>query len=316
MKLVNEFMLVILCFAILSPFVCAGMYEVNYNETSSTSNTNSNLVVQTLKYEPYPVNAGDWFDVWIKVQNVGQSDAKDVQFELIPEYPFYANDSLVRDYGLIYGTINSYRVDQTYDSSQVILKYRVKVADNAPVGQSVLKLKIIANKDTGSGNVYSLSIEIAKTKTDFDVVAQDSSSTGTSFAIVNTGDNSATAVIISIEPQNSLNMTGTKSSVIGNLAQGDFTTVTFPIVLTKSLHELKMLISYTDTAGVRNNVEKIVPITSIVSGSANSMSNGNMQYSGSRTISSSSSTMGYLVIGVIIGAAVILIYKKFRKEQQ
>ena len=59
------------------------------------------------------------------MQNIGQANARNAEFELQPSYPFSSNDSLIRDYGVIYGSVDAYKVDSTYDASQVILKYRV-----------------------------------------------------------------------------------------------------------------------------------------------------------------------------------------------
>jgi hypothetical protein len=148
------------------------VYALTYDQTayeqvmSSTisSSSSSNIVVQVLKYQPYPVNSGDWFDLWVKVQNTGQEDAPNAVFELQPEYPFSSNDSLVRNYGLIYGTVGSLKIDQTYDSSQVILKFRVKVAENAPTGASNIKLKL-SSDSSASGTTYNLPIEIFSIKT-------------------------------------------------------------------------------------------------------------------------------------------------------
>jgi hypothetical protein len=137
-------------------------FILNYSGYAQGSQTVANLVVQVLKYEKYPVTAGDWFDVWIEVQNIGQNDAPHAVFELQPEYPFSSNDSLIRDYGIIKGRVNSYKVDQKYDSTDVILKYRVKAADNAPTGTSDLKLKITpdVNDPSSSSTTASLPIEI------------------------------------------------------------------------------------------------------------------------------------------------------------
>ena len=82
-KIIIIFVMSVLCFS----FVSATSHTVNFSVNSIMANTNARFVVQTLKYEPYPVAAGSWFDVWVKVQNVGQADAKNAEFELVPEFP-------------------------------------------------------------------------------------------------------------------------------------------------------------------------------------------------------------------------------------
>ena len=120
------------------------LYEKNYTINNlEIGKAPVNFIVRELKYEPYPVTAGEYFDVYIKVQNIGSNDAKDVEFKLIPEEPFSSSDSLIRDYGTIYGATNAYMFSKDYDASQVVLKYRVKTASDSKEGISNLKLEII-----------------------------------------------------------------------------------------------------------------------------------------------------------------------------
>ena len=289
--------------------VSAKLFEVDYNVSSA--NQANYLAVQVLKYEPYPVNAGEWFDVWIQVQNIGQSDAPNVTFRLAPEYPFSSNDSLVRNYGLIMGTVNAYKVGLKGDASTVILKYRVKVADNAPEGASNLRVYVTPNSvDANSTSIGTdLPIIIGKTKTDFDVVMQDFTSQGIAFAISNIGENPATAVTFSIIPQG-VNITGASSSIIGNLDKGDFTTVTFQVYPNRNLHELGVQIAYTDTAGVRNIIEKNVTVSMSSTEMFNTTTQGNGKANGSGIM-----MYAYLGVGFIVGALVVLGYNRIKKKK-
>jgi hypothetical protein len=304
MKINSIYIIGILILAVLAlSAVRAQMYEVNYNNTGNINQ--ANLVVQVLKYEPYPVNAGDWFDVWIKVQNIGQADAENVKFVLQPEYPFSSNDSLTRDYGIVLGTINSYKLGMSNDANEIILKYRVKTADNAPEGTSELKLVIYTDASTQGSNavINSLPITIGKTKTDFSVVMQDSTSQGTSFSIANIGDNSATAVTVSIPTQANVKITGAQSSIIGNLEKGDFTTVTFKIASDDNLNSLTMQIAYTDIAGVRNIVNETVPVSiAHVQETVKQTGNGSSIYI-------------YLIVGIAIGAAAVAVYSRVKGKK-
>lgn len=301
----------------------AQMHEVNYSINAGAT-SNAQFAVQVLKYEPYPVNPGEWFDLWVKVQNVGQEDARNARFELIPEYPFSSNDSLVRNYGLVPGVANAYKISQAIDeidANQVILKYRVKVADNAPIGESAIKLETATDINSQNGLINALPIEIAETKTNFDVVPQDSTTQGISFAIANTGDNDATAVIVSIAPQNSSRFTS--SSIIGNLAKGDFTTVTFQTSSStssgqsqqsqtssnfrnssSSSRELRIQIAYTDIAGVRNTIEKTM-----------TMPVSRTTTTAQTTTTSSSSKILYIIIGAILGIIAVFIYRMIKRNK-
>ncbi len=291
--------------------VSAEVYEVNYNATGPGVRSVSNIVVQTLKYEPYPVNPGDWFDVWIKVQNVGQDDAQNTIFELITEYPFESTGAVTRNYGLLPGTATASKSkqqlgDKELSVNQVLMKYRIRVANNAPIGESFIKLQTKSDTQGYGGYVYTLPIEIGKTKTDFDIVMQDSTSQGTSFAIANIGENSATAVTFSIPLQENVNISGPSSSIIGNLEQGDFTTVTFQIYPHQDLHEVKIQLAYTDEAGVRNTVEKSISVNINPSfGEELSTKEG-----------SGPAKYFYLILGIILGVVGSYLYRKRKKKME
>lgn len=310
-RLGGIFIFLILAFALVfqAGLVNADMQVVNYNITHVGDSSGAKFVAQTLKYEPYPVNAGDWFDLWIKVQNTGQDDAPNARFEIIPEYPFYSNDSLVREYNLIPGTSTAFRNKQLGDkdiqANQVIMKFRVKAADSAPKGESLIKLQTSAD-NSGYGFIYSLPIEIGKTKTDFDIVMQDSTSQGTSFAIANVGDNSATAVTFTIPSQEYVQITGPSSSIIGNLEKGDFTTINFQILPNKDLHELNAELAYTDSAGVRNTINKTIPVN------INSAFGQQTQASGGFGISS----ILYITLGIFLGIFGNFLYRRRKKKRE
>jgi len=221
-------------------------------------------LVKVLKYEPFPVNAGDYFDLWVKVQNIGQNDALNAKFTLAPEYPFSSNDSLTREYGLIAGAINAYKVNQDSDASQVILKYRLKVADDAKEGISNVKLMMNTNSNDASiaSETVDLPIEIAKTKTTFDVSVHDMSSQETSFVVTNVGDEDAKTVSIRIADQNDVTLlSGAEPALLGDLNKGDFTIAHIKAVPKKGVNALTLDVSYTDSSGVRSLFEKKVSVS-------------------------------------------------------
>ncbi len=66
-------------------------------------------------------------------------------------------------------------------------------------------------------------------KTTFDIVLQTSSGTSTTFAVVNTGANTASSVVVSIPRQVSYTTMGTTSTSVGNLDAGDYTLASFSL---------------------------------------------------------------------------------------
>lgn len=314
MKIQYYLFLVGLLIALALPMARADTYQVNFsNKYNTTVPTDSMLIVNVLKYDPYPVAAGSWFNVWVEVQNVGQGDAPNVTFRLAPDYPFTSNDSLVRNYGLIMGTVNAYATGQGKDASTVILEYRVKAADNAPEGASNLKFYITTNSSGPNATSVGtdLPIVVGNTKTDFDVVMESFTSQGASFSIANIGSNPATAVTVSIPQQSYVNVSGATASIIGNLDKGDFTTVTFQVLPNRNLHQLDIQVAYTDTAGVRNTIEKNVTISMSGSGLFNSTNMSNFR----QGTTQGTLMYAYLSIGALIGALVVFGYYHFRRKK-
>ena len=66
-------------------------------------------------------------------------------------------------------------------------------------------------------------------KTTFDIVPQTSSSSSTTFAVVNTGANKASSVVVSIPQQQQYSTSGTSQTSLGNLDAGDYTLASFSL---------------------------------------------------------------------------------------
>ena len=89
------------------------------------------LQIQELKYNPYPAEAGKYMDLWIKIENIGTQEAKDVTCILLPEYPFSLdpNENATRHIGKLPG------------AEEVILQYKLRVDSNAVEGWNEIKIK-------------------------------------------------------------------------------------------------------------------------------------------------------------------------------
>ena len=81
-----------------------------------------NLVL--LRTDPSPVVAGDYFDMVLQLENTGSLDAKNVNVELIPQYPFSIDPQ--EEAEINYGTVMPYM--------PIEIKYKVRVDANAVDG--------------------------------------------------------------------------------------------------------------------------------------------------------------------------------------
>lgn len=55
---------------------------------SASALEESQIDISVIKYDPQPVEPGQNFDIWVRVKNIGNSDAKDVNIEIPGKFPF------------------------------------------------------------------------------------------------------------------------------------------------------------------------------------------------------------------------------------
>lgn len=93
-----------------------------YVSTSPASSYQPNWIdVSISRYDPSPAQIGEYVDVWVKVDNVGQGKVEDVSIDIEPEYPFSLDTpgNAVKKFGVI------------NPDSAVEHKYRLYVDDDA-----------------------------------------------------------------------------------------------------------------------------------------------------------------------------------------
>lgn len=128
-RFIAKMFVVIMLLAVALP-VFGSAYEES-GSVAVNSKGRANLQVLTLKYEPFPVNPGEYVDVWLKIGNEGDGDITDLTFELVPEFPFSLDESEkpTRYFGRIYG------------NSIMLVHYKVRVSENAVEGDTFLKYR-------------------------------------------------------------------------------------------------------------------------------------------------------------------------------
>ncbi len=272
-------------------------YSVNYQSEG--------IQVSSLKYEPYPVNPGEYFDVWIKV-NIGTS-VKYAKFELLSEFPFSLDDS------------SQALIEYENFAGDVILHYKVRVDKNAVEAENPLRLKISTSKLSDSGAFYPMNINVANAQTYFDLVVQDSTTSDVSLAIANIGKNTANSMIVRIPQQDSFRVTGTNGQMVGNLDAGDYSLVSFSLVqVGRSTAPLIVQIDYTDSIGERRSVLKEISFNSQSLGSANVSATG-MPANFTRNFpgKKKAATWPYIIAGILIliSAALFVYFKYFGNKR-
>jgi len=163
------------------------------------------------------------------------------------------------------------------------VEYTVVADVNADPGLYQLDLTLRFDAESGTQEMNTKAGIFVGGETDFDVTFSESSAGQTSLSVANTGNNRALSVTVRIPDQENFAVSGSTSSIIGNLDKGDYTIVSFQINQTGSMagrmnrtagqmpdpsqmtqtsqnSSLKVLIDYTDTTGKRHTIEKSVAI--------------------------------------------------------
>ncbi len=217
-------------------------------------------------------------------------------------------------------------------NQSVTVSYIVMADVNADPG--LYQLDVTLEVEDYNSNVSTISTKaglFVGGGTDFDVAFSDNSDGEVSFSIANVGNNEAYSVKVSIPEQDGYTVSGSSSTIVGNLEKGDYTIASFTVSqqgaggmpgdtsggpggntaasaaststnLTAN-EDLTVLIEYTDSAGQRNTVEKSVELSQSSSATA-------ATGPGAQSQSSSSSSYTYIVLAAIVLASGYVVYHR------
>lgn len=180
------------------------------------------------------------------------------------------------------------------DAGQSVnVTYQVIADVKATAGLYQLNLNLkVESRNTTASTISTKTGVVVGGGTDFDVAFSESSAGQTSLSLANIGNNPAQSVSVSVPRQAAFTVTGASSAIVGNLDKGDYTIVSFQIAQAtvgnfsgqqnrqaptgnfsgvgrqgggspagdNNNNGLRVTISYTDTAGERKSVDKIIPI--------------------------------------------------------
>lgn len=87
MKKIMVMMIFLIC-ATFTTAITQSYPEENLSRTETYIIESPIVKVTQLKYEPYPVEPGTYFTMWLRVDNIADEDAENVQVEVVDNYPF------------------------------------------------------------------------------------------------------------------------------------------------------------------------------------------------------------------------------------
>ncbi len=108
--------------ALMALFTAAEVQSLEYDTDHKA------VRVKNTRYDPFPVEPGSYFTIWIRVENFGNSDLSNFKFRLVPKYPFSLdpNEEAVREFGVLGA------------GSQALFNYKVRADLNAVEGSNPL----------------------------------------------------------------------------------------------------------------------------------------------------------------------------------
>lgn len=308
----------------------SGLYTITFYidyRDSTTKTIKQNVIVnvqsasplELVSINPSSFKSGERVKMKFIIANKGSNSVNNVIFT------WSSSGNLI----LPIGSGNRILIPSIDANSNYEVETEVSVSPSASPGIYPLNILIQYTDKTGANQTISsvAGIEITG-ETDFDVSIEEITTNSLTLAIANTGAYTAYSVIVKIPQQQSLRLTGSSTSILGNLNAGDYTLATFQISFvnftgipsprenvtrnfTSEERNLLVEISYTDALGIRRNVQKEISLTSreiITSSVARSLTQRNQQ-------GILSSGIVYIIIGVI-GIICIVAFLKLRKRIQ
>ena len=217
----------------------------------------------------------------------------------------------------------------------VTVAYSVMADVNANPGLYTLDVNLsFEDYESNAKSIQTTAGLFVGGETDFDVSFSESDQGEISLSVANVGNNMAYSVKVSVPEQEGFRVTGSSSSIVGNLEKGDYTIASFNVAnaqasagedvsgtakassaatrgnassISTASPPLKVQIEYTDAKGERITVDKAVAVQM-----AAPTGTGTESGPGTRSTSGLSSYTLYLVLIVLAGAG-LFIYR--RKKQ-
>ncbi len=231
-------------------------------ETSATTETFYIQVagkknIEISEISPVVLKPSEIADLNFTIVNKGKSPIQDITFTWQES----------RDMILPIGSDNRRYVKFLDVDQSVQISFKVATSPSATPGVYSLMMSIsYTDTNKTQRNLSSRAGIVIGGTTEFEVSQQESTSGMISLAIVNVGVNPAYSILVFIPPREGMNVSGSYSTVIGNLNPGDYTFTSFQIwrnfTSTARSQQNKLLvgIQYTDTLGQRQTLFKEVAL--------------------------------------------------------
>jgi len=125
---------------------------VLFGQIAFSAGDYASLSLSILKYEPVPAQPNSYIDLWMKLDNTGSKDARNVTLEFVEQFPFSIDSGFERSYNI--GSVPGFQ--------SVVKKFRVKIDKNAVEGENEIKFRYSLGTTQGSWIERSVTIDVKR----------------------------------------------------------------------------------------------------------------------------------------------------------
>ncbi len=228
------------------------------------------LKVLPVKYEPYPAEAGAYFDIWVKAENIGTQPVNNASIMLEPQFPFSLNP----------GADALKELGNLQPGQQAVVQFKVRVDSDAVDGDNALRYSYRLEGAPWVTREYSITVDAKKA--DLRVGSLDSSplrlvsdsrDNKLSIGVDNIGGAEAKSVLVRLSLPGGLSPSNSYSNIanIGSIAKDSSKTVVFYVDVNKSAPagDYAAMLELGYKSGTSGNIlKKTLPVTIPVKPSA------------------------------------------------
>lgn len=270
-------------------------------------------VLEVTDISPTSLVPGEYSELNFRLENTGDENLEDVVFS------WEEKTGNILPIGLS----NKKTIEELDNRDDQKIKFDIFVSASAEPGLYELIFTTTYKHDNETIAEISKAGIIVGGQTDFDVSVSDISSSGIILSVANIGKNPANSVNIAIPLQSNFKISGSTSSIIGNLDKGDYSVASFQVVpQSAGSSNLNVEIQYTDTLGARQNITKSVTIQS----TQQSFSSGDLTGSpsdindfatqGSNSGNNNLFLIAFVVTGILTIILIFMIIRKSKRENE
>ena len=280
-----------------------------------------NYNIEVTDVSPTNLIPGEQSELSFKIENTGDIDLENIVF------------SWEEKSGNILpiGSSNTKSIEEIDRGDDETLDFDVFTSASAEPGLYELTLTLTYEKEVEKGNETIIET-ITKTskagiivggQTDFDVSVSDVSSNGIILSVANIGKNPANSVTVIIPSQSNFRISGSSSSIIGNLDKGDYSVASFQVISQSGGSNLNVEIQYTDTIGTRQTITKTVQIqfnqqSPTTDSSSSSASSKSMTGFASQNTDNGNNWLiiAFILSGVLVVVVIVIIIRRSKRKDE